>query len=112
VIERVEPNYSLDALYPPLIEFGGILQKCAYTYSMHSKENEIWWGDFHAEFRIDLSGKVDPISYNPLYPGAAYMKKFIDCVSVPFKALTFATPLGGKSVKANVSIHFPYSDLP
>lgn len=110
VVEQVRPAYSVDLIYPPLIQYASALQKCAYTHSIHSPNGSTWWGDFRADFAIAPSGMVDPDSYKAVYPGAAYMKKFIACASKHFQSLRFQPPSKGKSVQASVLIHFPYQD--
>lgn len=95
VVEKVQPTYSLDNLYPSLVAYAQAYQRCGQAYT---RAGVTFWGDMHAAFTLDTQGKIDPASLKATYPGVAYMRPFLDCASTAFKKLSFPSPPNHQTV--------------
>lgn len=104
VVEKVQPTYSLDNLYPAMVAYAEVYQRCGQTSSM---AGVTFWGDMHAAFTLDAQGGIDPASLKATYPGVggvAYMRPFLDCASTAFKKLSFPPPQNHLTVYIEATI--------
>ena len=101
VVEKVQPTYALDNLYPSLAAYAETYQQCGQSYAM---AGTTFWGDMHAAFTIDANGEINPGSFKATYPGDAYMRPFLNCASTAFKKLTFPPPKDQAAVSIEVLI--------
>lgn len=95
VVEKVQPTYPLDNLYPTLVAYAKVYQRCGQTSSV---AGDTFSGDMHAIFTLDAYGGVDPASLKATYPGVGYMHPFLDCASTAFKKLSFPLPQNHQTV--------------
>ena len=102
-VERIPTGYSLDDLYPPLVQYRSVLDQCLTAQDSHTPYGGSRpWGDIHLTFTIEASGKMDPSSYDGTFMAAAHNREFLDCLSTPFKQLVFPPPKDRLSVRVNV----------
>lgn len=92
VVEKVQPTYSLDNLYPSLVAYAEVYQQCGQAYT---RAGSTFWGDMHASFTLDAQGKIE---LNATYPATTYMRPFLDCASTAFKKLSFPPPQNHQTV--------------
>ena len=88
-ISKVQPSYPLDNLYPQLLAYAEVYQRCGQTFTM---AGAIFSGDMHATFTLNADGNIDPASLRATYPGVAFMRPFLDCAGAAFKKLSFPAP--------------------
>ena len=92
VVEKVQPTYSLDNLYPSLVAYAEVYQQCGQAYT---RAGITFWGDMHANITLDAQGRIE---LNASYPAVTYMRPFLDCASTAFKKLSFPPPQNHQTV--------------